>query len=270
MQPYKAKSLKKVLNISLIILAVLGLLVSLGFSVRETERITCTGIQVEVDHRQGNFFLTNEDVRRMVLSKGDSLVGRKLSRIPIASYERHLTAHPSVKKAEVFTRLNGTFSVKVQQREPILRVFNVHGESFYVDRDAQLMPTSDNYTARVPVATGFIHDRFSRMSGLCVAQLNDSVADRSVLDDLYRLSDFIMGDEFWRSQVQQIKVEHDGEFTLIPTVGDHHILLGKLDNMEQKFDKLLLFYRKALNTTGWDQYSHINLKYRNQVICTRR
>jgi cell division protein FtsQ len=261
---------KKVLNISLVVLAVLGLLVSLGFSVRETERIECSGIRVEVDHRDGNFFLTDEDVKRMVLDKGDSLIGRKLSTIPIAKYERHLTAHPSVKRAEVFTKLNGTFAVKVYQREPILRVFNVHGESFYLDRDGNLMPTSTNYTARVPVASGFVHDRFDKMQRFNVTELNDSIAKRTVLDDLFILADFVRRDGFWRAQIQQIRVEHNGEFTLIPTVGDHHILLGKRHNMEQKFEKLLLFYRKGLNTTGWDQYSHINLKYKNQVICTRR
>jgi cell division protein FtsQ len=262
--------MKKVLNISLIILAILGLLVSLGFSVRETERIECSGIRVEVDHRDGNFFLTNEDVKRMVLDKGDSLIGRKLSTIPIAKYERHIAAHPSVKRAEVFTKLNGTFAVKVYQREPILRVFNSHGESFYLDREGELMPTSGNYTARVPVASGFVHDHFDRMQRFNVSELNDSIAKRTVLDDLFQLADFVRKDDFWRAQVQQIRVEHNGEFTLIPTVGDHHILLGKLDNMEQKFEKLLLFYRKGLNTTGWDQYSHINLKYKNQVICTRK
>lgn len=262
--------MRKVLNISLIILAVLGLLVSLGFSVRETERIECSGIRVEVDHRDGNFFLTDEDVKRMVLDKGDSLIGRKLSTIPIAKYERHLTAHPSVKRAEVFTKLNGTLAVKVYQREPILRVFNVHGESFYLDRDGNLMPTSNNYTARVPVASGFVHDRFDRMQRFNVTELNDSIAKRTVLADLFLLADFVRKDDFWRAQVQQIRVERNGEFTIIPTVGDHHILLGKLDNMDQKFEKLLLFYRNGLNTTGWDHYSHINLKYRNQVICTRK
>lgn len=262
--------MRKVLNIALIILAVLGLLVSLGFSVRETERIECSGIRVEVDHRQGNFFLTDEDVKRMVLDKGDSLIGKRLSEIPIAKYERHITADPSVKRAEVFTKLNGTFAVKVYQREPILRVFNSFGESFYIDRDGFLMPTSGNYTARVPVATGFITDRFDRMQQFNIAELNDSLAQRSVLDELFRLADFVRKDDFWRAQVQQIRVERGREFTIIPTVGDHHILLGKLDNMESKLDKLILFYRKGLNTTGWDQYSQINLKYRNQVICTRK
>jgi len=261
---------KRILNILLVVLAVLGLLVSLGFSIRETERIECAHIRVEVDHREGNFFLTDDDVKRMIFDKGDSLIGRKLSTIPIAKYERHLSAHPSVKRSEVFTKLNGTFAVRVYQREPILRVFNSYGESFYIDRDGNLMPISSNYTARAPVATGFISDRFERMQRFNVAELSDSLAKRTVLDDLYRLADFIRKDDFWRAQVQQIRLEHNGEFTIIPTIGDHHILLGRLDNMEQKFEKLLLFYRKGLNTTGWDQYSHINLKYRNQVICTRR
>ena len=101
-------------------------------------------------------------------------------------------------------------------------------------------------------------------------EMSDSLKQFSCLDELFELADFIRKDEFWSSQIQQIKVEANGELTLIPTVGDHHILLGNTDKMDQKFKKLLLFYRKGLNRTGWDQYSRINLKYKDQVICTKK
>ena len=262
--------LKRILNISLWVLAIAGLFVSLGFSARETDRITCDNIHVDVDHSQGNFFLTRENVKQLVLNKGDSLVGKKLSDIPIATYEKLIAAHPSVKQAEVYTQLNGTFAVKVYQREPILRIFTPYGESYYIDSDGQLMPISENYTARVPIATGFIHDRFGRMQSFKFNELSDSLAQRTILDDLFELATFIHNDPFWKTQIQQIQVEHTGEFTLIPTLGDHHILLGGTKGMEPKFSKLLLFYQKGLNTTGWDQYAHINLKYKNQVIATRK
>ncbi len=132
------------------------------------------------------------------------------------------------------------------------------------------MPTSDNYTARVPVASGFITDRQHVMQRYNVANMSDSLKQISNLDELFELATFIRNNEFWRAQIQQIIVEPNGELTLVPTVGDHHILLGHTDKMEQKFKKLLLFYHKGLNKTGWDQYSHINLKYKDQVICTKK
>ena len=116
--------IKKVLNISVLVLAVLGLLVSLAFSARESDKIPCSSINIQVDNNSGNFFVTDDDVRDMIFSKGDSLIGSPITSIPIAVYERHIAANPSVKRAEVYTKHNGVFAVKVYQREPILRVFN--------------------------------------------------------------------------------------------------------------------------------------------------
>tara|TARA_R110002072_G_scaffold150470_2_gene298873 strand:- start:745 stop:1542 length:798 start_codon:yes stop_codon:yes gene_type:complete len=262
--------IRKVLNIAVLFLAVAGLFVSLAFSARESDKIPCSSIKIQVDNNSGNFFVTNDDVLDMIFSKGDSLVGTPITSIPIAVYERHIAADPSVKRAEVYTKHNGVFAVKVYQREPILRVFNSDGESFYLDKEGSVMPTSDNYTARVPVASGFIMEKQYEMQRHNVAEMSDSLKDISCLDDLFTLANFIRNDEFWKAQIQQIRVEANGELTLIPTVGDHHILLGRIDKMEQKFKKLLLFYKKGLNTTGWDQYSRINLKYKDQVICTKK
>ncbi|MCF8276346.1 MAG: hypothetical protein K9J17_06370 [Flavobacteriales bacterium] len=262
--------IKKILNISVYVLAVIGLFVSLAFSARESDKIPCSNIRIEVDNNSGNFFVTNDDVLEMIWSKGDSLVGRPITSIPIAVYERHIAANPSVKRAEVYTKHNGVFAVKVYQREPIIRVMTADGESFYLDKEGSVMPTSENYTARVPVANGFIMEKQYDMQRYNVAEMSDSLKKRSCLDELFELATFIRKDAFWKAQIQQIRVEPNGELTLIPTVGDHHILLGRTDMMEQKFNKLLLFYRKGLNKTGWDQYSHINLKYKDQVICTKK
>lgn len=262
--------IKKILNILVYVLAVLGLIISLAFSARESDKIQCSRIKIEVDNKSGNFFITDDDVRAMIYSKGDSLIGSPITSIPIAVYERHIAANPSVKRAEVYTQHNGVFAVKVYQREPILRVFNADGESYYIDKQGSLMPTSANYTARVPVATGFIVERQYEMQRHNVAEMSDSLKKLSSLDELFALATFIRNDQFWKAQIQQIHVEPNGELTLVPTVGDHHILLGTTENMEQKFKKLLLFYQKGLNKTGWDQYSRINLKYKDQVICTKK
>ena len=262
--------IKKILNITVLFLAVAGLFVSLGFSARESDKVPCSKIHITVDNNSGNFFVTNDDVLDMIFSKGDSLVGSPITSIPIAVYERHIAADPSVKRAEVYTKHNGVFAVKVYQRDPILRVFNNDGESYYVDKDGWVMPVSDNYTARVPVASGFIADKQHVMQRFNVAEMTDSLKKRSTLDELFELATFIRNDEFWKANIQQIRVEQNGELTLIPTVGDHHILLGRTEKMEQKFKKLLMFYNKGLNKTGWDQYSHINLKYKDQVICTKK
>ena len=76
-------------------------------------------------------------------------------------------------------------------------------------------------------------------------------------------------DEFWKAQIIQVKVLENGELELIPRVGNHTILLGTTDELELKFKKLKIFYEKGLSKTGWNEYSQINLKFDNQVVCTK-
>jgi cell division protein FtsQ len=64
-------------------------------------------------------------------------------------------------------------------------------------------------------------------------------------------------------------VNKNTEFELVPKVGRHIIVFGDIDNMEKKFDKLIVFYKEGLNKTGWDKYKIINLKYENQVVCSK-
>jgi cell division protein FtsQ len=52
-------------------------------------------------------------------------------------------------------------------------------------------------------------------------------------------------------------------------VGNHKIILGDCSDLEQKFKKLFAFYKDGLNKIGWNTYKTINLKYKNQVVCTR-
>ena len=88
--------------------------------------------------------------------------------------------------------------------------------------------------------------------------------------DIYKMALFIEEDPFWKAQVEQIWVDKDGEYKLTPRVGSHAIILGDADDLEGKFRKLYALYTHALNNLGWNRYTQINLKYKNQIVCTRR
>lgn len=262
--------MKKVLNITVLVLSMGGLVAVLGFSAHEVDALKCSNLAISVDHKDGHFFISDTDVRSLMLSRGDSLIGKQLSNIDIDGYERMIERHPSVRRAEVFTRLDGTLGVRVTQRRPVMRVFTLFGESFYIDSEGGIMPTSANYTARVPVASGHITDRFDWAVQYDLNHLSDTLAQVSVLDDLYRLTQFLNNEPLWAAQIEQVQVTPEGEFMLVPRVGQHHILFGPMTNIEGKFNKLNVFYEEGLARTGWDIYETINLKFKDQVICTRK
>ena len=74
---------------------------------------------------------------------------------------------------------------------------------------------------------------------------------------------------FLKVLVDEIYVDKSGDFELVPKIGNQLIIFGKPENLEEKFKKLLVFYRQGLNKTGWNKYNVINIKYRNQVVCSK-
>ena len=64
---------------------------------------------------------------------------------------------------------------------------------------------------------------------------------------LARLLSIFIKNEFWKAQIIQLHMNDDKEIELIPRVGNHIILLGSEEEMEAKFEKLMLFYKKEFS-----------------------
>lgn len=156
-----------------------------------------------------------------------------------------------VKNAEVFVNNQNIVKINIYERTPILRIIPDNGESYYIDDEGLRMPLSNRFKAYLPIASGSIKESFA-------------------LNELYTIAQFLRKDIFWNAQIEQIVVQPNEELILIPRVGDQQIILGKTDGFREKLDKLMAFYQKGQNETGWNKYSVINLKYDKQVVCTKR
>ena len=60
------------------------------------------------------------------------------------------------------------------------------------------------------------------------------------------------------------------EIELVVGFGSHIVEIGDLYDLKNKLDNLFIFYRDALPAMGWDRYKKINLKYKNQIVCTKK
>jgi cell division protein FtsQ len=90
------------------------------------------------------------------------------------------------------------------------------------------------------------------------------------MKDIIAMASYIAGDPFWNAQIVQVYVNREGEFELVPRVGAQIILFGDGSQIRQKFFKLETLYREGFRQKRWNHYEIINLKYNNQVICTKK
>lgn len=240
----------------LVSLTGLGMLMS--FIEVKKQNLKCKDVKVILPGRYN--FIERDEIDRILLENSDGLVGRNLNEINIHKLESSLQANPFIEYAKVFADMNGVVHVKIRQREPVLRVINMANLHFYIDGNGLKMPMSENYTARVLVANGFIEEDFSGK----VDTLNSKQAK-----NLYKIALLIRNDTLWNDQIEQLFVDLKGDIEMVPRVGNHKIILGDADSLQTKFRNLLVFYKKAIPKVGWDAYKTINLKYANQIICEK-
>jgi cell division protein FtsQ len=134
------------------------------------------------------------------------------------------------------------------------------------------MNRSSLHTARVLVFSGKIKDRFSPNSIFKIIN-NDSLKSIRNLDDIYRISNYVCNDPILHKLIGQVYREKNGDFVLIPIVGDQKINLGTANSDEDvndKFGRLLDFYKEAMPYEGWNKYSEISVKYEGQIVCRKR
>jgi len=192
--------------------------------------------------------------------------------VPIGKIERYLKSISQVKDARVYRKLGGTWKIEVITRTPIARIFNKNGESFYLDDEGVGMETSELHAARILVVTGDISDRLEDEN---VSEIinNDSLKSIRKLDDIYRISNYVCNDPLFHSLIGQVHLEKNGDFVLIPLVGDQKVVFGSAlteKEVAEKFKKLKIFYKEAMPYEGWDRYTEISLKYEDQIVCKKK
>lgn len=248
-------------NIALWVCICLFLLGSL-IALNHTEKnLKVKKIRVKIEPENELFFLDSMAILEIMkgLDPNMMLIGSRVGNLKIDEMEADLEANPFVEKADIALDVAGEMQVKILQRSPILRVFNQTGKSYYVAKNGYKIPVNEAYSARVLVVNGNIAEN-----------LADSAFVKSkILKDCYKIAAYCNANEFWNAQIEQLYVDNYNDIILIPKVGNHSIVVGSAENIEEKFDRLKEFYTKGLNKIGWDKYRLINLKYKNQIVAEK-
>jgi len=248
---------KSMQNLGWLSLAAVGVVLLIA-GVSKKDRQECKEVKVEVTGVNRHIFIDEKEVLKILNANGD-LIGEPLENINLKVLEKRLESDNWIKNAELFFDNNQVLEVKVEEREPLARIFTTHGSSYYIDSSCSRLPLSDKVSIRVPMFTNFPSEakRF---------RWRDSVLMTSIKD----IATFVQADSFWNAQVAQINITPNRTFEVVPTIGNHTVLLGKGIDIEKKFQRLYSFYKQVWTKVGLDKYSIIDVQYKGQVVATRR
>jgi cell division protein FtsQ len=240
-----------------------GLIVLVGFIEKEHKKITCKSIAILIDYNNADPLIDEHMIKKSVHASFDTLVGRRISDINLVEIEKLVQKNDFIANAQVFHTLTGHLTIKVVQKQPLLRIINEQNQNYYLAVSGSAMPVKQGFSSRILVASGHIPYPYSDTLNLIKNE------NFPILNDLHRLALHIKNDEFLNAMIEQIYVTQASEFELVPKLGKQIIQFGDINDMDQKFEKLIVFYRYGMGRAGWGTYKTINLRFRDQVVCSK-
>lgn len=218
----------------------------------------CSDYTITLKGPKSNFFINEKNVEGLLIKAGKgSIKGQAVESFNLYAMEQMLEKNNWISEAQLYFDNKDVLHVTITEKEPVARLFTTDGNSFYIDNAGKKMPLSDKLSAKVPVFTGFTDKK------------NWSAKDSALLRDIKVTAEYILGNSFWTSQVAQIDITPEGKFEMIPVVGNHLVKLGDGENISEKFNRLMIFYKQVLGKTGMDKYKLIDVQYKGQVVASR-
>lgn len=252
----KGKSkIQKILILTAWAVVIGGITTLLVAANRKHREHLCKEVLINIKGDGENYYIEKGDVQKTIdKTANGTLIQRPVVSIDLLKLEKALEGNSWIKNAELYFDSQDALHVLVEEREPIARVFTTGGSSFYIDSSAQKMPLLEKVSARVPVVTGFTDAK------------KWTANDSSLLIQAKQIAQYINGNEFWSAQVGEIDINDQGSFELIPTIGDHIIKIGSAENINEKLNRLFIFYKQVLSKVGFNKYKIVDVEYDGQVI----
>ncbi|MCK7590257.1 cell division protein FtsQ/DivIB [Subsaxibacter sp. CAU 1640] len=230
---------------------IIALIVLVGFlfafsSVRNAERKISEPIVKFLGEE--NLFVTHATVSKLLIVNQETVTNKPKEIIDLNDLESALNSNPMIKQAQVYINVDGQLTAEINQKKPIARVAT--NASYYIDDDGTYMPLSTNYSARVPLVTGFV--------------------EKNNLYNLAVVARKVQADEFLKNNVVEIHQNENKSIDLRFRKDDFTIQLGSLKNLDKKINNLKAFYQKAMRDSTLNKYSVVNLRFDKQVICTKK
>ena len=255
------KNIKMALNkrqwmvsLSLLLLILLVFLWSKLNFTGKNRMISEINVQIEADTNCR--FLNPQEITKTIETKFGSPIGKSAAEISLTKMEQVLSAIPYIEKVTAYVGFDGVLKLKIRERKPMIQIVNDIGQEFYLDSFGIQIPRKENCQPNILIASGKIN----------IASKPGTVSNLPIATELLNLGKFMYYNQYWDAQFEQCYVDNYNQLLLIPRVGSHSIVIDNTQNMSQKFEKLSLFYRKGLQTVGWNKYVQIDLSIPNQVI----
>ncbi len=216
----------------------------------EAARNSCRGIDVEVENQGKADSVTRSGVLAELAHYPRKIIGTPLESLNTYDIRQFLSRLSNFESVDCVVTTDGMLKVNVVPMVPELRVFTPMG-SYYINKDGKHIPSNAEFYVDVPVVKGTFTNKMPATYVLPVTR-------------------FIESDPVMRDLVAMIEVTDKDNIILIPRIQGHVINFGDTSRLREKKRALMTMYNKIMPYKGWNEYDTISVRFRDQIVATRR
>jgi len=258
--------IRKAIETIIWIIAGAGVILLLSFSKKNHNQATCSDLSIHIDYPGSDTLLRPDQLRKLLQTQCGDFKGKTVNSLDFARINKVLGSLGQVVQTGAYSDMEGKLHIYVRQREPIMRLYTQSQKDYYADPDGILFRVASGNAGHVIIANGHIPDIETRGKSLISI---DTLRNGELIRNIFLLYEKIQNNELLYPMIEQIYITDKQEVELIPKVGRQVILFGSFRDMEEKIIKLESFYRQGMMKEGWDKYKSINLKFKDQIVCSK-
>ncbi|NPD44317.1 cell division protein FtsQ/DivIB [Lentimicrobium sp. S6] len=257
----------KIINKTLWIASFLAAIVILVWANIERANSFSSDIQVKMLKTDYPSLISQESIQTHILETMPTMLGQSVRNINLSKIENEICQNAQLIDVRTFVGIDGLIHIKVKPRKASLRIFDIKGKNLYLADGLVLMDNSLDYTQRIMVASGDI-PHLNKEEKLQVLKGERELPQ--IYKSLYELAEAIHKDAFLEALIDQIYVNKNGQVELTPKLGVKNIEFGDINDIDKKLENLKAFYVNGKDRIDWQKYKSINIKYDNQIVCSKK
>ncbi|MBD5237644.1 MAG: hypothetical protein HDS62_08980 [Bacteroidales bacterium] len=216
----------------------------------EANRHVCEGIDIVVEGSRQMDTIVVRGVARELALYPHRLKGARLNEINTMALEKYLADLNAFERVSCMISSGGRLKIEIVPLVPVMRVFS-GDKSWYINKAGKQIDTKAEFYTDAPIVTGNFNSKFTP-------------------EDVLPLVNFIQKDGGMRELTAMIHAADANNLLIVPRMLGHVVNFGDTTRLKEKKKALELFYKKVMPYKGWEEYDTISVKFRGQVVATRR
>ena len=222
-----------------------------AFVREENEKRICPGIDLRIVGNTLPEDVLRQGVNSQLARYGKKLKGEPLENIDLKRLEDYLSNFSNFEAVECSFNPDSRLRITITPIKAEVRVFSDNGRSFYINHYGKRIDADAEFYIDVPVLIA--PEKYEHLipSALSVIRYTAAEQDLSPLIAAY-------------------KIDGPNDLIIIPRLQGHVINFGDSTRLQEKKAAILAAYRNVLPAKGWNTYDTISVKFKNQIVASRR